>query len=285
MEIKSDLPDISGTLLRPGLVGGRRLGEDRPMRDSKTFGLIARGGLVCYAVVHLLVAWLAAQVALGDHAKADKAGALQMVVAEGGAWLLWLIAAGLAVLAMWQLGEAITGHRHVKTRRRTVRRIVSGIEVVLYGLVSYSAVKIALAGADDGQSSLVAGILAKSYGPLLITLAGVAVVAVAVFLAQRGFRKTFVRELDFGGATGTARTVTIRLGQIGWIALSAAYGTIGVLTVVAAITFDPAKASGLDAALKTLSAQPYGGPMLLTLAAGIAAFGAFALLDARFRKI
>ncbi|MEU8412581.1 DUF1206 domain-containing protein [Amycolatopsis japonica] len=285
MEIKSDLPDISGTLLRPGLVGGRRLGEDRPMRDSKTFGLIARGGLVCYAVVHLLVAWLAAQVALGDHAKADKAGALQMVVAEGGAWLLWLIAAGLAVLAMWQLGEAITGHRHVKTRRRTVRRIVSGIEVVLYGLVSYSAVKIALAGADDGQGSLVAGILAESYGPVLVTLAGVTVVAVAVFLAQRGFRKTFVRELDFAGATGTARTVTIRLGQVGWIALSAAYGTIGVLTVVAAVTFDPAKASGLDAALKTLSAQPYGGPMLLALAAGIAAFGAFALLDARFRKI
>ncbi|SDU15633.1 DUF1206 domain-containing protein [Amycolatopsis keratiniphila] len=203
------------------------------MRDSKVFGLIARGGLVCYAVVHLLVAWLAAQVALGDHARADKAGALQIVVAEGGAWLLWLIAAGLAVLAMWQLGEAITGHRHVKTRRRTVRRFVSGIEVVLYGLVSYSAVKIALAGADDGQSSLVAGILAESYGPALVAVAGVAVVAVAVFLAQRGLRKTFVRELDFGGAAGTARTLTIRLGQIGWIALSAAYGTIGVLTIIA----------------------------------------------------
>ncbi|MEV7549306.1 DUF1206 domain-containing protein [Amycolatopsis sp. NPDC089917] len=255
------------------------------MRESRTFGLIARGGLVCYALVHLLVAWLAAQVALGDKAKADKAGALQMVVAEGGAWLLWLIAAGLAVLASWQLGEAITGHRHVKPRRRAVRRIVSGIEVVLYGLVSYSAVKIAIAGADDGQTSLVAGILARPYGPGLVTVIGIGVVAVAVFLAQRGIRKTFVRELDFGGASGPTRTTTIRLGQVGWIALSVAYGTVGVLTVIAAVTFDPAKAGGLDAALKTLSAQPYGGPMLLTLAAGIAAFGVFALLDARFRKI
>ncbi|KFU77274.1 protein of unknown function [Amycolatopsis lurida] len=282
MEIKSDLPDM---LLLPALACGRPLGKDLPMRESKTFGLIARGGLVCYAVVHLLVAWLAAQVALGDKAKADKAGALQMVVAEGGAWLLWVIAAGLAVLALWQLSEAITGHRHVKARRRTVRRIVSAIEVVLYGLVSYSAVKTAVAGADDGQGSLVAGILAESYGQALVTTAGITVVAVAVFLAQRGFRKTFVRELDFGGASGPTRTTTIRLGQIGWIALSAAYGTIGVLTVVAAVTFDPAKASGLDVALKTLVAQPYGVPMLLTLAAGIAAFGAFALLDARFRKI
>ncbi|EMD25217.1 DUF1206 domain-containing protein [Amycolatopsis azurea] len=285
MEIKSDVADIPDTLLRPDLADGRSLGDDRPMRDSKTFGFIARGGLVCYAVVHLLVAWLATRVALGDTAKADKAGALQVVVAEGGAWLLWLIATGLAVLALWQLGEAVTGHRHVKARRRTVRRIVSGIEVVLYGLVSYSAVKIAVAGADDGQTSLVAEILAESYGPVLVSVAGVAVVAVAVFLAQRGLRKTFARELDFGGASGPARTTTIRLGQVGWIALSAAYGTVGVLTVIAAVTFDPAKASGLDAALKTLVAQPYGGPMLLALAAGIAAFGVFALLDARFRKI
>ncbi|AUI59224.1 hypothetical protein B1H26_20495 [Amycolatopsis sp. BJA-103] len=270
---------------RPALVNARPLDKDRPMRDSKTFDLIARGGLVCYAVVHLLVAWLAAQVALGDKARADKAGALQVVVAEGGAWLLWLIAAGLAVLALWQLSEAATGHRHVDARRRTVRRIVSGIEVVLYGLVSYSAVKVAISGADDGQGSMVADILAESYGQVLVTVVGIGVVAVAVFLAQRGFRKTFVRELDFGKASGTTRTTTIRLGQVGWIALSAAYGTIGVLTVIAAVTFDPAKASGLDAALKTLVAQPYGGPMLLTLAAGIAAFGAFALLDARFRKI
>ncbi|KZB86304.1 hypothetical protein AVL48_28230 [Amycolatopsis regifaucium] len=272
-------------LLPLALVGRCRVDKDHPMREGKLFDLIARGGLVCYSVVHLLVAWLAAQVALGDRAKADKAGALQVVVANGGAWLLWVIAVGLAVLALWQLSEAITGHRHVKARRRTVRRIVSGIEVVLYGLVSYSAVKVAIAGADDGQASLVARILAEPYGPALVTGVGIVVVAVAVFLAQRGLRKTFVRELDFGDAPATTRTTTIRLGQVGWIALSAAYGTIGVLTVVSAVTFDPAKASGLDVALKTLVVQPYGAPLLLALAAGIAAFGAFALLDARFRKI
>ncbi|WP_410660364.1 DUF1206 domain-containing protein [Amycolatopsis sp. lyj-112] len=256
------------------------------MSDSgKVFQLIARGGLVCYAVVHLLVAWLAAQLALGDVGKADKAGALQVVVAEGGAWLLWVIVAGLGVLALWQLSEAITGHRHVDERRRVLRRIVSGIEVVLYGLIAYSAAKVAVSGADEGQSSLVADILAESYGQVLVTVIGIVVVGVAVFLASRGLRKTFVRELDFGRATATTKTITIQLGQVGWIALSAAYGTIGVLTVIAAVTFDPAKASGLDIALKTLLAQPYGSPMLLTLAAGIAAFGAFAILDARFRKI
>lgn len=255
------------------------------MSNNKLFEPFARIGLVCYGVVHLLVASLAAQVALGDREKADKAGALHAVAAGGGVWVLWLITAGLAVLALWQLGEAIMGHRHVKPRRRVIRRVVSGIEVVLYGLVAYSAAKIATEGADSGQTSLVAKILAEPYGKTLVITVGIVVTGVAVFLAQRGIRKTFERELDFSGASATMRTTTLRLGQVGWTALGIAYATIGVLTIVAAVNADPAKASGLDVALKTLVAQPYGRPLLLGIAAGIAAFGAFALLDARFRRI
>jgi len=79
------------------------------MPDSKGFALIARVGLACYAVVHLVVAWLAAQVALGDNKKADKAGALQLATEGAGVWLLWLVTAGTGVLALWQLTEAATG--------------------------------------------------------------------------------------------------------------------------------------------------------------------------------
>ncbi|MGW5740663.1 DUF1206 domain-containing protein [Amycolatopsis sp. NPDC003861] len=37
--------------------------------------------------------------------------------------------------------------------------------------------------------------------------------------------------------------------------------------------------------MKTLAVQPYGQALLLTLAAGIAVFGVFALLEARFRRL
>jgi hypothetical protein len=118
----------------------------------------------------------------------------------------------------------------------------------------------------------------------VITVVGIIVLGAAVFLAYRGIRKNFVRELDFGAATAIVRTSTIRLGQIGWPAVGAAYATVGTMFIVAAVSFDPAKASGLDVALKTLVVQPYGQPLLLALGVGIAAFGAFALLDARFRR-
>jgi Domain of Unknown Function (DUF1206) len=255
------------------------------MPEKKAFDLIARIGLVCYAVVHLLVAWLAAQVALGDAEKADKAGALHVVANGGGAWLLWVVTVGLGVLALWQLSEAIAGHRHADPRRRVIRRVLSGIEVVLYGLVAYSAAKIASSGADDGQSSLVAIVLAEPYGEFLVMLIGIVVVGVAGFLAYRGIRKRFLHELDFGSATPAIRRSTTRLGQVGWVGVSSAYAAVGVMFILSAARYDPGKASGLDVALKTIAVQPYGQWLLLLLAAGIAAFGVFALFDARFRRI
>jgi hypothetical protein len=62
------------------------------MPENESIDLFARIGLFCYGMVHLVVAWLAVQIGLGEGAKADKKGALQIIAAEGGAWLLWLSA-------------------------------------------------------------------------------------------------------------------------------------------------------------------------------------------------
>ncbi|WP_410597368.1 DUF1206 domain-containing protein [Amycolatopsis sp. lyj-23] len=254
------------------------------MPELRIFSLLARIGLTCYAAVHLIVAWLAAQVALGDNERADKAGALQIVAAEGGAWLLWLVAAGTGVLALWQLLEAVTGHRHAAPRRRWARRAVSGVEVVLYGLVSYSAAKTAT-GASGKAGSVVAGVLTRPWGAAAVIAAGVVVILVAAWLAYRGARKKFLHDLDFGGASATLRRSATRLGQIGWCAVGVTYATVGAMFVLAAVRYDPAKAGGLDPALKTLAVQPYGQALLLALAAGIAVFSVFALLEARYRRL
>ena len=49
--------------------------------------------------------------------------------------------------------------------------------------------------------------------------------------------------------------------------------TLGVLVVIAAVQFDPAKANGLDPALKALAGQPYGMFLLAIVAVGLAAYG------------
>jgi hypothetical protein len=264
---------------------------ERAVRDaagSRPVRLMARVGLLAYGVVHLLIAYLALRVATGDGGKADKSGALQAIAAStGGVWLLWLIAVGLGALVIWQLAEAVWGERHLRGRRRLLGRAVHVAEAVLFTYLAYAAGRIASGGkapSDADQQSLTARVLAQPYGKALVVAAGISVLVVAGIVIRRGLTREFTHQLDLSSASASVRRTTIRLGQVGYTALGVVYGIAGLLVVVAAVRSDPSQATGLDIALKTLAAQPYGVALLLTTAAGLAAFGAFAVLDARYRR-
>jgi Domain of Unknown Function (DUF1206) len=264
------------------------------MRGSKTvtksapFQLAARLGLVAYGVVHLLVAWLALQVAYGDLDgggvdKADKTGALQSMSANpGGDVLLWLIAIGLGVTTLWQLVEAWTSKRGAWHRAMNVG------EAILFGYLSFTAGKLAAgspsSSTDQAQVGLISSLLGESWGKPVVIVIGVAIVAAGLFLARHGLTHDFAEELDLSRVTARTRRVAVRFGRVGFVALGAVYGLGGVLVVMAAAQADPAKATGLDIALKTLAAQPYGAAYLTAIALGLTAFAAFTLFDARYRK-
>ncbi|GAB1510911.1 DUF1206 domain-containing protein [Actinophytocola sp. KF-1] len=249
---------------------------------------VVRLGLVAYGVVHLLVAWLALQVAFGDLdgdgvGKADKTGALQSLSANaGGDVVLWLIAAGLGVSALWQLFEAVTGHR-------TSLRLMNLGEAVLFGYLAFSAGKLAAgspaSSTDEAQLGLVGHLLAQSWGKPVVVAIGVLIVVAGLFVVRHGVTKRFAEEHHLGQAGRPVRTAVLRLGQVGYAALGGVYGIAGALVVVAAVRTAPAKATGLDVALKTLAAQSYGTVLLVVIAAGLAAFGVFTFFDARYRRV
>jgi hypothetical protein len=260
----------------------KQAAESRPMR------LLGRVGLATYGVVHLLIAYLAVRVATGNaEGKTDKTGALQTLAGTaGGVWPLWIVSVGLAALALWQLSEAALGHRRFQGGRPAARRAVNVGEAVLFGYLAYGAGRIAAGGkspSDADQSSLVAKVLAQPYGKWLVAVAGIAVLVGAVLLAHHGITRAFTRELDLSPAAPATRDAAVRLGQVGYTALGGVYGIAGLLVVVAALRSDPSRATGLDLALRTLAAQQYGPYLLLLMAAGLAAFGVYALFDARYR--
>ena len=71
----------------------------------------------------------------------------------------------------------------------------------------------------------------------------------------------------------------------GYTAKGVAYAIAGLLIVVAAVNYDPEKARGLDAALRTLRDQSYGPILLALMALGIAAFGVYCFFQSRYRKV
>src|SRR6476619_4166149 len=87
---------------------GSATGAARGAGDSDTLENLARIGLIAYGVVHLLIAWLAIQLAWfgGGGKSADQSGAMSTLAdSPVGKPLLWLIAVGLIALAVWQGAE------------------------------------------------------------------------------------------------------------------------------------------------------------------------------------
>ena len=75
------------------------------------------------------------------------------------------------------------------------------------------------------------------------------------------------------------------LGVIGTTARGVIFALAGALVIEAAKTFNPAKARGLDEALRTLRNEPYGAALLGLAAVGLIIFGLYGLCEARWRRV
>jgi hypothetical protein len=252
--------------------------------DSKPVEYLARAGFVCYGVIHLLFAWLALQIALGNSpGESDQSGALQLVAKQpAGKFLLILIAVGMIALAVWQIFEAVVG------TAKTMERVVSGFRAILYAYFAWLAIKVirgAAASQANSQQQTTSKVMDATGGRFLIGLVGVVVVGIGVGLAVYGIKKKFEEHLKVGSMRASIRKAVRRLGIAGYTAKGIAYAVAGVLLVVAAVTYDPNKARGLDGALRTVAEQSFGQWMLGLIALGIAAFGVYCFFQARYRKV
>jgi uncharacterized membrane protein len=257
---------------------------------SPALAALARAGFVGYGIVHLLFAWLALQIAFGKPAgEGDQSGALRTLAAQPlGRFLVIAIGIGLLAMAVWQAFEAAIGHLEDRGNGRTVERLASVGRAIVYLYFAWTAYLVftqANSSSADKQQALTERLMASSGGRWLVGLAGLAVALIGVGLVVYGVTKRFEKHLTTGQMSSRTRTLSRRLGVAGYSAKGIAYGIAGVLLVTAAVNYDPERAQGLDAALHTLRQQSYGALLLSLVALGIAAFGAFCFVQARYRKV
>ena len=253
--------------------------------DSEAFGHTIRVGLVSYGLVHLLIAWLAIQLALGDRSgSASKSGALHELAAQPfGKVLMWIVGLGFCALVLWQLIEAAVGHRDEDGGKRTVKRLTSVGRAAIYGSLGFSALKLAIGASSSSKSTdtMTAQLMALPFGAFLVGIVGVGVLVYGAFNIYQGLSESFTEHLTGKGTGGDSGTAIVTLGKVGYVARGLAFLIIGGLFVWAAFTHDPEKSGGMDAALLTVLEQPFGVPMLITIALGIGCFGVYCLAWAR----
>ncbi|MEV5694066.1 DUF1206 domain-containing protein [Micromonospora globbae] len=258
--------------------------------DSRWLEVLTRAGFIGYGLVHLLFAWLALQIAFGRSADdGDQSGALRTLAAQPlGKVLVVATGVGLLAMAIWQALEAAAGHRAERGRERTWERLASLGRTVVYLYFAWTAYKVfsdAGSHSADQQEAFTGRAMESSGGRWLVGLAGLVLAAIGVGLVVYGLVKRFEKHLRLGEMSHRTRRLARRLGVAGYAAKGVAYAIAGVLVIVAAVTYDPEKARGLDAALHTLREQSYGGLLLTLVALGIAAFGVFCFLQSRYRRV
>jgi succinate dehydrogenase/fumarate reductase cytochrome b subunit len=260
--------------------------------DSDSLENLARIGLVAYGLVHLLVAWLALQLAWGGGGKeADQSGAMSTLAQTPvGKPLLWVLAVGLIALAVWQAAEVLrwrfgwsaSGRAKKKALTKTVKSLA---KAAVYAGLAVLAISFATgSGKSSAQSQqkTTAGVFGWPGGRFLVGIVALILIGVGVYHVVKGVKKKFLKEIDLTEAPPSATRLITRLGQVGYPAKGIALALVGVLLGYAAITYDPSKATGLDGAMRTILQAP-GGEILLTLVAiGIVAFGAFLFARARY---
>jgi Domain of Unknown Function (DUF1206) len=261
----------------------------RRASDSPAARALARAGLAARGVLYILIGWIAILVALGQSSQqADQQGALQLLAGQPyGLVSLWLMGIGFAGYALWRLSEAafgVTGEGN-----GAGPRLKSLVRAVVYGFFAYLTFKI-ITGTGGGsqtakQQDLTATVMHHPGGQWLVGIVGLIIVIAGLVLVAEGVRRKFLKYLRLSQMSPRTRRIVERLGMIGTAARGAVFAVAGILVIDAAITYQPAKAGGIDKALLTLRNQPFGEFLLILAALGLVIFGVYGLCEARWRKV
>lgn len=244
------------------------------VRRSRGYHILVGVGLASYGLVHLVLAWLALQVAFGRKGDASSGGALKELFSQPlGEVLLWIMAVGLFTLVPWQIFEATIGREEPGRDGRLRRRLSSAGRAVVYLALGLLAAGVAM-GSDsasgDTQETVSSRLMGLPFGRAMVGLLGAIVIAVGISQIVKGVKQNFVEDLD----AAVGQTVR-RIGTVGYCAKGVALSIIGGLFIWAAVAYDSDKAGGMDAALSTVRDQPFGTVLLVIMALGIAAFAVY----------
>jgi len=273
--------------IEAGPVRQARSGGEQVVR-SDAFEWLARAGFGARGLIYTIVGILAIRLAIGSggHA-ASQQGALRALAAEPfGKVLLILVAVGLGGYSLWRLVRAALGHGPEDSDSGLDRVAALGSGIVYAGLCAIAVEILVGAGGGSGNAHrTTAGVFGWPAGTWLVGIAGVVLIGIGLYQGYQGVSKDFLEDSKTEEMGPRVRRWIEWIGAFGHLARMVVYGLVGIFLIVAAIQYDPGQAVGLDGALAKLAHASYGPFLLAVVAAGLIAFGAYSLSDARYRRI
>jgi hypothetical protein len=233
------------------------------------------------------MAWLTITVAVdgAGSRQTNAQGALAAVTTTDlGTALVAVAAAGFVVLGITRVVAGIRGVDTEWWQRTTT---------ALQGLSYLAAASVPIGflrghhgeGSEHSQHHDTADLLGLPGGRVLVVAAGIIILAVSAWQIRTAWGQDFTDGMDLAGASRKVRRLVVVTGTVGIAARAVVFAPIGIFLIVAGIQADPAHAKGLDDELALLARAPLGPVLLAAVAAGLAVFAAYSVLEARYRDV
>jgi hypothetical protein len=262
----------------------------RVARGSEV-GWLGRAGLAAKGVSYGIVGALALLVAVGEgHGRTtDRKGALQAVGGNAlGKALLVVLALGFAGYAIWRFADALLDRRSKGDDAKGLGvRAGALARGVLYAGLCVTTVGIVLgaSGGSGNEKHEAARVLDWPAGRYLVGAVGLGVLGAGLFNVWRGITRKFMKDLK-KGEMGEQEEKTYRVvGVVGHLARGVVFCLIGWFLLKTAWQYDAQEAVGLDGALRKVARADHGAAWLGLVAGGLGAYGAFCLVQARYRRV
>lgn len=256
---------------------------------------LARCGYATKGAIYLLIGVLAAKAAFGASGgkTTDNTGAIDTLYQQPfGRFLVGVIAVGLFVYALWLfVAAALDPERKGTEAKGVVARVAFFIVGCSYAALGVLALRLVLHRSNGGKSSdtktqdWTARLLAHPGGVVLVVLIGLIVLGVAGFFFFQAATARFRDELNLSGAHAAERRWVVPLGRGGYAALGVVNAVIGIFLIIAALRHNAGEAKGVGGALAEITQRPYGALLLGIVAIGLIAYGAYTLVEARYRRL
>ena len=253
----------------------------------------ARAGYAAKGVIYALVGGLAIASVVGASGSGQVGGGREAVQTIGqqsyGQILLVLIGVGLLGYAAWRFIQAYYDPENVAAEKGgTLKRIGYVASGVVHTALAVAALQMAIgsgssSGSEDTYLAKLIGV--DTIGPILAVAAGLFILGFAAYELYKGVTASFVDELKMGQMPHEARSWVVRIGRVGLIARGIVFILIGIGVTKAGLSASPSQTNSVGEALHEIGSETYGAILLVLVAGGLAAYGAYQVVLAKYRRI
>lgn len=263
----------------------------RTPEQSDTVKALARFGYACKGIVYGLIGVLAVLAAFGSSEGRVGGGGeavRSIALAPFGQVLCIVVGIGLLAYAAWRIGEgALDLRREGRDAKGIAKRLGHAGSGLANGALGVLALDIVLGGRPDtGEPSTWIGkLMGSSIGTVVVGAIGLGVVIYGLSEIVKGWTEEFERELARERMTHRERRFALVAGKLGYIAHGVVLPIVGLFLLHAVIRESPGEARGLGGALHEIASQPFGQVLLAIVAFGLACYGAFQLVFAKYGRL